>query len=128
MLVLVLSKNAYNFQDKLTQRAVVGNSVSYTRGHVKSTENGEHVEIAEIKGNSEQVMKSIHTVPGVYEIESDIDINKRGQATLKLASAQFVASVDLASAIGDMISRASKGAPGASVPAAVPVQRNGVTV
>ena len=95
MRVLITSRTAYDFEDRTERRRVTGNAISYVTGQRKVDDNGQWLETAVIKGNTEEVMLSVVHVPGIYEIEQTVDVKKNGQATLKIASARFICPVDM---------------------------------
>lgn len=104
MKVLVLATNAYDFPDKQEQgRRVVGNSITYTTGQKHTTENGAYVEQVQVKDNSEQIMRAVYEVPGVYEIEQAVSANRAGKAIIRITSARLVQSVDLAAIVEQML-------------------------
>lgn len=95
MQVLVLATNAYDFADKSdASRRVVGNSITYTTGQTLAAENGSYVEQVIVKENTDQIMRAVYEIPGVYEIEQTVTSNRSGKAVIKILSARLIKAVD----------------------------------
>ena len=105
MRVLITAKDSYDFQDRQDGRRVQGNSISYMTGQRKADASGQRLETAVIKSNTEEVMSAVVHVPGIYDIEQTVEVSKKGQATLKIASARYVCPVDF----GELLELAAQG-------------------